>query len=198
MDKLYTTQEINALTNFNDPTGRGSGASRLIPRCAKAGLIIEKVNSAGVGNKNLYRILENNINLPNEKWITCYCKPDWEVSNLGRVRKINGKIPLGTEDSAGYVNICTVLPNGKTTQLRVHRLIYFSFFPNENEKNMIIDHIDGRRNNNALNNLRCLTNVENLQERTNNQTIIKTLTTELVLKYGYQETINLLQKLLKE
>lgn len=195
--QIYTTQEINQIINFDDPTGRGSGANRIIPRCARAGLIIEPVKY-GKGNKNHYKIIQNNINLQQQQWITCYLKQEWEVSSLGRLRKKKGKQPIGSKNTNGYVTVCTQLPNGKVTQVQLHRLIYFSFYPNQQKDSMVIDHIDGRRDNNKLSNLRCLTNIENLKERDQKNGIIKTLTTELVIKYGYESVQEFLTKAINQ
>ena len=64
------------------------------------------------------------------------------------------------------------------------------------EKNIQIDHINGIRTDNRLENLRPLTSVENIQQRDENQSRIKSLTTELILKFGYEETEKKLKKLL--
>lgn len=193
IEKIYSTQEINTLINFDDPTGRGSGKQRLIPRCQKAGLIIEPINIKG--NRNGYKIIENNIDLPNEEWRQCYCKKEWEVSNLGRIRKIKGKQPLGSVNSDGYVTVCGQSENGKTTQFWGHRLIFFSFNPELiNVPNLTIDHINGKRNDNRLENLQALSNIDNLKNRIDNQTKIKTLTTDLIVKYGYEKVELFLQK----
>lgn len=191
-EKIYSTQEINQIINFNDPSGRGSGQKRLIPRCERAGLIIKSVPIKG--NRKGYKILENNIDKENEIWIDCYLNNKWEVSNFGRIRKKNGKQPMGHKNPQGYITVCTNLEGQKATQYAVHRLIYFSFYPSKDTKNMVIDHIDGKRDNNNLTNLRCLTNVQNLQERDYNQSKIKTLTTDLVVKYGYQKVEKFLRK----
>ena len=45
---------------------------------------------------------------------------------------------------------------------RIHRLVYLAF-RGPIPENMVIDHIDGNRNNNSLDNLRCVTQANNVQ-----------------------------------
>ena len=45
-----------------------------------------------------------------------------------------------------------------------------------------------------MENLQALSNIDNLKNRTDNQTKIKTLTTDLIVKYGYEKVELFLQK----
>lgn len=56
----------------------------------------------------------------------------------------------------------SLIHNGIKKSYRVHRLVYKTFI-GDIPKNMVIDHIDGNRNNNNINNLRCVTLSENCQ-----------------------------------
>ena len=78
----------------------------------------------------------------------------------------------------GYIRVC-MTENGKTSNKQLNRLIYFSFHPDliENSNNIQIDHINGIRNDNRLENLQPLTSIQNTQKRDANQNKIKTLTT---------------------
>ena len=80
----------------------------------------------------------------------------------------------------------------------VHRLVYFSFHPEliENEEYLQIDHINGIRTDNNLNNLQPLGNVQNIQKRDECQNKIRLITTELIIKYGYEKVEEKLQNLL--
>lgn len=56
----------------------------------------------------------------------------------------------------------TLSHNGIKKSYRIHRLIYLAFIGPIPE-NMVIDHIDGNRNNNSLDNLRCVTQANNVR-----------------------------------
>lgn len=194
-EKIYTGQEINEILGFQE---RSVSKKPLIARCKNAGLIIEALPTKR-GCPNQYKIIENNLTLPNEQWIDCYCNNDWEVSSMGRIRlKLNKKL-LGSQNSDGYIRVCMIDPiTNKTCNKQLNRMVYFSFNTEliPNEKDIAIDHINGIRNDNRLENLRALTRLGNTQARDENQGKIQTLVTELVLKYGYDETYKKIQELL--
>lgn len=73
-----------------------------------------------------------------------------------------------------------------------------TFFPKENSKVYYVDHIDGNRSNNALNNLRWVEASENLAFRNENWQIFGPIFQKLLQKYGYKETKDKLLSLLKE
>lgn len=93
----------------------------------------------------------------------------YEVSNLGNVRRlrfINGrhniekiKMCKQTLNTWGYitVNLCK---NGKSNTKRVHRLVAVAFLGNSD---LQVDHIDGNKQNNRLDNLEYVTAKENTQ-----------------------------------
>lgn len=90
----------------------------------------------------------------------------YEVSNLGRVRSlnfnnsgINKLLSISTID--GY-NVVTLFDkNRRRKQLKVHRLVAMAFIPNPDNK-PCVDHINGIRSDNGLENLRWATHKENI------------------------------------
>ena len=86
---------------------------------------------------------------------------NYSVSNEGEVKndKTNRKMTLGFHQ--GYRTVGLKV-NGKNKGLRVHRLVANVFIPNP-EKKPYVNHIDGNRGNNKLENLEWVTPSENTQ-----------------------------------
>jgi hypothetical protein len=105
-----------------------------------------------------------NLNHNEEIWKPVYLeefKHIYEVSNQGRVRKGNF-IRKEVLDKKKYKVVN--LYNGKYVKnMRIHRLVKFSFEPVENPENYQIHHRDGQRQNNNLYNLQQLTHKEHLE-----------------------------------
>lgn len=90
----------------------------------------------------------------------------YEVSNLGRVKSFvrykSGVILNMSNGREGYPRTCL---NGKF--LNIHILVAESFLGYKPKKGYVIDHIDGSRDNNNLNNLRIITHRQNVSVRKN-------------------------------
>ena len=93
-----------------------------------------------------------------EIWKRCAEYPKYEVSDLGRIRHIAGNIRK-TRQCAGYQYVC-IWQNGKHKNLRVHRLVAKAFIPNPSGKRCV-NHIDGNRSNNRVDNLEWCSASEN-------------------------------------
>lgn len=197
--KTYTSKELNEIIGYTDPSGQNNSKAQIIPRCCNAGLVVQALDTPR-GKPNLYIIIEDNFHIEGEEWKTCYCNDDWEVSNLGRIRRKNTKKLMGTEDpTSHYIRVSMVnKETNKQTNQMVHRLIYFSFHPEmiEQKDSLQIDHINGKRTDNRLSNLQALSNILNIQNRDNNQDKIRLITTELIIKYGYEKVEEKLNYLL--
>lgn len=99
-----------------------------------------------------------------ELWAVCKEDPDYEVSTMGRVRKIsNGRIlrqSLNKPD--GYYRVAL-----HRTKYYVHRLMVNAFFDCDiTDKD--INHIDGDKCNNFLGNLEVMTRKENIRHAVDN------------------------------
>ena len=91
----------------------------------------------------------------------------YEVSNLGQVRSLNYKRTKGTKilklviDKDGYLRV-NLYKNGKQYNKKVHRLVTAAFIPNPEGKTEV-NHIDGNKTNNRVENLEWVTHSENIQ-----------------------------------
>lgn len=83
-----------------------------------------------------------------------------EVSNKGDVRNCNGNSIKPWISTTGYLNI-KVIENGKRKNKRLHRLIAKAFIPNPFNKPHV-NHIDGNKLNNCIDNLEWCDHKENM------------------------------------
>ena len=187
---MYTEKEILQMLGIENY--KRQGQARLIPLCARAGLDIRAVSGGGRGVAVKYEIIEDR-RVKNEKWIDCIYDNNYEVSDLGGIRRKVSKNNLGYVDEKGYIKVAL-----RAGQIGVHRAVYFSFHPEdfENEEVITIDHINGIKSNNSLSNLRPLSRLENIRSSDENQTEIKGIIAKLLSKYGYEELISKFQQLL--
>lgn len=90
-----------------------------------------------------------------EEWVQIQEK--YQVSNLGRVKNPKGRILGGSTHNDGY-RFVTI----KEKQIPIHRLVAQAFIENEEDK-PFVNHIDGNKMNNAVDNLEWVTQQENIQ-----------------------------------
>ena len=87
------------------------------------------------------------------------------VANLGNVKRLGNnksrkeKILKLEKNKGNYLHV-VLSKNGKRKTCKVHRLVAFAFIPKIEGKTHV-DHIDGNRQNNNVNNLRWCTIAEN-------------------------------------
>jgi DNA-binding transcriptional regulator YiaG len=117
--------------------------------------------------------------LPSEEWLPVVGYEDYyEVSNLGRVRTLKKRKGV----QAGYILGKHQIPQGYCyVKLSVyghpkthfvHRLMMMAFNPIENHEDMDVNHRDGIRDNNTLDNLEWLSHAANIQYSRN---VLKTM-----------------------
>lgn len=87
------------------------------------------------------------------------------VSNLGRLKGRTGKIMKAHIATKGnpYLSVCIKLKgrNSKSKTLKIHREVAKAFIPNPNNLR-VVNHIDGNKLNNNVNNLEWCTDQENV------------------------------------
>lgn len=88
----------------------------------------------------------------------------YQVSNLGRVKSLlssTEKILKTRKDKSGYLRI-----NLGYKTLRIHQLVAMAFLGHEPcGMKLVVDHIDGDRTNNKMENLQLITQKENLRKK---------------------------------
>lgn len=88
-------------------------------------------------------------------------KTNYEISDRGEVRNYVTGNPISTHLQQGY-RICTLLIDNHQKSMRVHRMVALTFIPNPENK-PYVNHIDGNRQNNNIENLEWVTPSENSQ-----------------------------------
>lgn len=84
----------------------------------------------------------------------------YEISNLGKVRNTKTNYYFSSNsDESGYQRI-SLSHNNKSKSYMIHRLVC-EYFSKEFDDKLYVNHIDGNRGNNDINNLECVTIKEN-------------------------------------
>ena len=118
----------------------------------------------------------------------------YQVSNLGRVKGKSGKILTPYKNANGYLTV-HARNHGKTS-VAVHRMVKETFDPIQNMDLYQVDHINGKRDDESLENLRWVSPQQNTAYKINNQQTLHMLLQKILQKYGYKETKEQLEKLL--
>lgn len=178
--KTYSRDEIIELFNLQISENT-KGPSEFVRYCKNRGIIIEKV---GLKDHFASFIIKdkNNYVLNEEIWKKVDGTSLW-ASNLGRIKNDSGKIKA-LRSVQGY--LYTTDGVYKKTW-RVHRLVMLAFNPVDNSDNLCVDHINGIRDDNRIENLRWVSSQRNTELRDENQNKIGALVAELINEYGYDE-----------
>ena len=99
-------------------------------------------------------------------WKTIEFEPNYEVSTCGKVRNKETKHVKSLRfSSAGYLRV-TPYPSGKTYQ--IHRLVALTFLKDNYEKDLVVNHKNGIKEDNNLSNLEWVTPKRNFHHAIEN------------------------------
>lgn len=124
----------------------------------------------GIKNDNRATNLEfinDSTDLDNEIWVPVIGFKGYKISNFGRVKSLNKQrnnykdtIVKQYKDRNGYIRVHLFKEN-KNKEISLHRLVALNFIPNKDNKPQV-NHKDGIKTNNSVDNLEWMTAKENM------------------------------------
>ena len=136
-----------------------------------------------------YKIIDDRI--ASYQWFLHPRYPYLEVCKEGYVRNLEKKNIYKSTNKYGYVQVC----DGKSNKnLLAHRLIIETFNPSPSDEYKYVDHINGIRSDNRLENLRWVTEKTNMIYKQENWALLQENFNELLQLVGYKK----LNEILKE
>lgn len=98
----------------------------------------------------------------NEIWKIINEYPDYEVSNLARVRNIETNVILKEHKQNRGYKMVNLKRNKISKGISLHRVVAIAFIPNPDNKAQV-NHINGDKDNNSVANLEWMTSSENVR-----------------------------------
>ena len=94
-------------------------------------------------------------------WKDIEFNPNYEISDLGIVRRKNNKNVLKGCITSGYRSVKLTFENSKQRRFYVHRLVAMHFIPNNDAKKTFVNNINGNKLDNRVENLEWVSPREN-------------------------------------
>lgn len=133
-----------------------------------------------VDNTSIFNYIKSYtvVDMPNEVWKQLDGYSRYLFSNYGRIKSTKyqgGKSEriIHPAISGGYLKSIFLNDNGIYDSHVVHRLICLAFYPNDNYKNLEVNHKDANKVNNHIDNLEWVTRQQNMDHaKENNLNVI--------------------------
>lgn len=96
--------------------------------------------------------------------VPLYCNPEYKVSSDGYIiSKRLGKPMKPSKSPRGYLITNIIMPDGSVKGISIHGAVAKSFLGDHTDEGLQINHIDGNKENNCLDNLEWVTRQENMR-----------------------------------
>jgi len=99
---------------------------------------------------------------PEGNWKPIEGYPNYEINDIGIVWNVATNNRISTWNNNGY-SLVTLWSNGKQKNHSVHGLVATTFLIKPCDSKLVVNHLDGKRDNNEINNLEWCTPSENTQ-----------------------------------
>ena len=130
---------------------------------------------------------------PDEEWKPYPNLPYYEVTPTGLVRIASSGREVGYTNSQGYRYV-TYQEKGYP----IHRMVMETFSPIDNSELYVVDHINGIKTDNRVENLRWLTKRQNAEARDENYAKLNANYQKLIETFGYEKTNQIFEELLRQ
>lgn len=192
INKTYTFKQLKEAFDWPNNV---NGIEKQIKFAKKRNVIIEEAYRQKVTYFKLLSFPPEALIEPKLKWVQHPTKQIFECCKEGFVRNTRTHHIYKCISSTGYI---TIRPSHGGQSYMAHRLIMETFQPIQNSQQYVVDHLNGKRDDNRLENLRWVFQKENTIARDKNNYQIKELLGQIIQKIGYEETYKKLEKILQD